>query len=52
MTQKTLEIKETNFLEERNFHLVQIVETRKLPSIIRAIHKPVLLKKNDFKIYS
>ena len=54
MTQKTQEIEGMNFLGEKSFHLVQIIEIRRLHSIIRAILKLVLLKilrNNDFIFY-
>jgi hypothetical protein len=52
MTLKIREIKMVIFLEERNFHLVLIIEIHKLLNIIKAIQKLVLLKilKNDFII--
>jgi hypothetical protein len=52
MTLKIREIKRVIFLEERNFHLVLIIEIHKLLNIIKAIQKLVLLKilKNDFII--
>ena len=52
MTLKIREIKGVIFLEERNFHLVLIIEIHKLLNITKAIQKLVLPKilKNDFII--